>query len=150
MHEYEEGLKSVGQAYGFFDCRTSKEEVEREIAGIPHADLELSLIQGEGMFLAGMQDSQLKEIVPYARRDIVFSASDTRSYKEKLAACDDAQKRPFQYVIEATHIGRSNRGTAEDLSFVLNSLYRSSLYQKGEPFRGVVLFIEGGEYGAFE
>ncbi len=148
--------EKIGEAYSFFDCRASKEEVARKFddviksSEIPRQRLELSLFEGERGFLEHVTDSQLKEIVPYARRNIIFSQKDTRSMKEKIAECDRAKSREFGYVIHAAHLGKSNVETAQELSSVVNGLYQSPLYEKYEPLRGVILYKDEGEYIPFE
>lgn len=48
--------------------------------------------------------------------------------------------------MEATYPSNSNRKTADELAEVLNQAYQSSLYQKGEQFRGAIFYEQGGEY----
>jgi hypothetical protein len=113
---------SIGKAYGFFDCKASKAEIEaelptiRELMQTPSA-LELSLVEGPEN-VSG--DDRLKLIAKAANR--------------------------MRYGIEATYRGATNRATADELAMILDQAYQSPLYQEGEQFRGEIVFEENGSY----
>lgn len=114
----------IGKAYAFFNCKASKGDVEkvlpfiRECVKTPNA-LELSLMEGTDT-LTG--DAQLLQI---AR---------------------EAKDAGIRYVMEATYPNATNHQTADEVASVLNQAYQSPLYEKGEQFRGEVVFKERGRY----
>jgi len=114
----------VGKAYAFFNCNASKGDIEKELPAIrecvqtPNA-LELSLMEGTDT-LTG--DTQLLQI---AR---------------------EAKDTGIRYVMEATYPNATNHQTADEVASILNQAYQSPLYQKGEQFRGEVVFKERGRY----
>jgi hypothetical protein len=114
----------IGQAYGFFYCRESKDAIEtelptiREVTNVP-SRLELSLIEGVEK-LRG--DSRLMEI----------------AQQEKSEG--------MRYILEAKCSDITNKGAADEIATILNQAYQSPLYNKGEPFRGEVIFEQNGEY----
>lgn len=112
-----------GKAYAFFDCKASKGDIERELPFIRECvktpnELELSLMEGTDT-LKG--DSQLFQIAK------------------------EAKKAGIKYVMEATYPNATNHQTADEVVSVLNQAYQSPLYQKGEQFRGEVVYKERGE-----
>lgn len=113
-----------GKAYGFFDCNASKKEIEVELPTIRDlsktpSKLELSLIEGVDR-LKG--DSDLMSIAK------------------------EAKEANMKYVMEATYPGTTNKATADELATILNQAYQSPLYQKGEQFRGEIIYKKEGEY----
>ncbi|MBS3075166.1 hypothetical protein J4429_01775 [Candidatus Pacearchaeota archaeon] len=114
----------TGKAYAFFNCEASKRDIEKELPFIrecvktPNA-LELSLMEGTDALIG---DAQLLQI---AR---------------------DAKDAGIRYVMEATYSNATNHQTADEVASILNQVYQSPLYQKGEQFRGEVVFKERGRY----
>ena len=113
-----------GKAYGFFDCKASKEDIEDELPKIRDfvpspSTLEISLIEG----------------VERLKGD-----SDLLSMARK------AKEQGMRYVMEATYPDATNRMAADELSAILNQAYQSLLYKQGEPFRGGIIYKEDGEY----
>ncbi|PIN94379.1 hypothetical protein COU53_03775 [Candidatus Pacearchaeota archaeon CG10_big_fil_rev_8_21_14_0_10_30_48] len=114
----------TGKAYAFFNCEASKGDIEKELPSIrscvktPNA-LELSLMEGTDT-LKG--DAQLLQI---AR---------------------EAKEAGIKYVMEATYQNATNHQTADEVASILNQAYQSPLYQKGEQFRGEVVYKERGKY----
>ena len=131
-------MEKIGKAYGFFDCSASKEEIEaelpiiREITQIP-SELELSLIEG---------------------------MENLKGDSDLMAIAQDAKKKGIRYVLEATYSNPTkkerqyifpfamltNKETAKVVVDILNHAYQPPLYQKGEPFRGEVVYKEGDQY----
>ena len=111
----------VGEAYAFFDCRASREEIEKEIPtirGLSQTPNELELYLTEGTdSLTG--NTELKQIA------------------------DEARESGIKYMIKANYPTGTNRQTADELSEILN---KSPLYQKGEQFRGEIFYKEKGKY----
>lgn len=119
---------NVGKAYAFFDCKASKEDVEKILPSIRKAvktpnDLELSLTENIDSL---ERDSQLLKIAREAK---------------------DAQ---IKYVMEATYPNATNHQTAKEISGILNQAYQSSLYQQGEQFSGIVVYKDRGKYNSIE
>lgn len=116
--------KGAGKAYAFFNCDSSKEDIEKEIPTIrnlvqtPNA-LELSLMEGTDALKGDPKLLQLAR---------------------------EAKDAGIRYVMEATYPNATNHQTADEVASVLNQAYQSPLYQKGEQFRGEVVYQERGRY----
>ena len=113
-----------GKAYGFFDCRYSREAIEKEVPVIRESvntpsELELSLIEGVDNLTGG------QTLRPIIR---------------------DAQEAGMRYVFEATYPGASNRTTADELAVILNQAYNTPLYVQDEPFSAGIVYEENGQY----
>lgn len=113
-----------GKAYGFFNCRASKDEINAELPTIRDfsqtpSRLELKL------------KDDLKEI---------NGDSDIK------AIAQVAKDIGINYVLEATYPGNTNRTTADELSGILNQAYQSLLYEDGENFKGQIYYKEDGSY----
>lgn len=114
----------AGKAYAFFDCNSSKGDIEKELPFIRESvktpsKLELSLMENTYF---STQDSQLLQIA------------------------EDAKNAEIRYVIEATYLNATNHQTADELAPILNQAYQSQLYEKGEKFRGEIVYKERGRY----
>ena len=48
--------------------------------------------------------------------------------------------------MEATYPDATNHQTADEVASVLNQAYQSQLYERGEQFRGEVVYKEKGSY----
>ena len=90
----------------------------RECVKTPNS-LELSLINGADTLIG---DSQLLQIAK------------------------EAKDAGIKYVMEATYPNATNNQTADELASILNQAYQSPLYEKGEAFRGIVVYKERGKY----
>ena len=117
-------MSNVGKAYGFFDCRYSKEAIEEEVPSIRElvntpSELELSLIEGVEN-LTG--NHKLRPIIR------------------------DAQEAGLKYVLEATLPRASNRTTADKLAAILNQAYNTPLYDQRKPFSAAIVYEENGQY----
>ena len=117
-------MTNIGKAYGFFDCRASKEEIEAEIPTIRRltntpSKLELSLIE---------------------------SPSNLRGDSELMSIASQASESGIKYVLEGTYPSATNEQTAKEIVGVLNQVYQSPLYQEGEPFRGEIVYFDGAGY----
>jgi len=116
-----------GKAYGFFDCSSSKEEIEAELPTIRHlaqtpSNLELFLTDDIRKVNC---DGKLLSIVNEAKE------SGIPEYK---------------YVMEAALPNATNEAVANELAQILNQAYQSSLYKEGEKFRGDVMYEKDGKY----
>jgi len=108
----------VGKAYGLFDCNATKEKIEDKIPFIRD-----SVNTPNQLELSLMESDNLP-----AEIQLRHAVTGTK------------------YTIETTYPNATNKQTADELSAVLNQAYQSSLYQKGEKFRGVIIYEENGEY----
>lgn len=114
----------TGKAYAFFDCRASKEKIEEELHFIRDAvqtprKLELSLTEDVSQLIL---DADLSEI---AR---------------------EAKEANIKYAMEATYPNATNKQTADELTSLLNQAYQSLLFDRGEQFRGQVVYEDSGRY----
>jgi len=134
----EKEAKNYGRAYAFFDCRASKEQIEAELPTIRQcvktpSKLELSLTEGVCKF---MGTSIL------GRKALVGRPIDT----QLRDVAKEAKDSGMRYVLEAKYEGATNKQTADEVASVMNQAYQSPLYQKGEQFRGEVVYNERGKY----
>ena len=134
----EKEAKNYGTAYAFFDCRASKEQIEAELPTIRQcvktpSKLELSLTEGVCKF---MGTSIL------GRKALVGRPIDT----QLRDVAKEAKDSGMRYVLEAKYEGATNKQTADEVASVMNQAYQSPLYQKGEQFRGEVVYNERGKY----
>ena len=122
--KYTSNTGTIGKAYGFFDCRASENEIRaeiptiRELAQTP-SEVDISLIG-----------------------DIDSMTGD--SYLTSIAK--DMKNAGIKYALEATYPGETNEKTADEVVTFLNQTYQTELFEKGEPFRGEIVFEKEGEY----
>lgn len=113
-----------GKAYGFFNCKASKEEIEAELPTIRKlaqtpSQLELSLIEG---------------------------VRNLKGEIDLIELAKEAETAGIKYVMEATYPTSNNKQTAGELSSILNQAYQSPLYSKGETFEGNIVYKDKGKY----
>jgi len=118
------GTKTIGKAYGFFDSRTSKSEIEYE----------LPTIRG------------LVKTPPEVELTLTEDLDNLRSDSDLMDIARDAKSRGIKYLLEGTFPGATNRKTADEIANVLNQAYQSPLFDEGETFRGAIVFEENGKY----
>lgn len=115
---------SAGKAYGLFYCDAPEEKIRAELQKIREdartpAGLELSLIKG----------------------------LDNFEGDQNLTLLAQGLKRVgINYALLATYSDGTNEDTAKELGDILNSAYRSPLYEQGARFDGVVVYKEGDDY----
>jgi len=125
--------KQAGEAYAFFNCRASKDEIEREIVdirrdiGTPN-QLELELSLTEGIDPKSLKDGNFWE------------------HSGLMRIAQDAKNAGIRYSMSTRYENATNRQTADELAGILNQAYQSPLYQKKEEFRGRIFFEEKGHY----
>ncbi|MEK6915197.1 MAG: hypothetical protein AABW89_01490 [Nanoarchaeota archaeon] len=114
----------AGEAYAFFQCSASKQEIEREIplirkvVGTPSA-LELSLTEG---------------------MDGVSGNVGLRSLAQ------EAKQSGINYMLKAVMPEKTNRETADEVASVINQAYQSPLYGASGPFNGAIAYEQNGSY----
>lgn len=118
------GMETPGKAYGFFDCRSSKDEIEESMPKIrKYAQTPLKV----GLSLTD---------------DLGRITGDS----DLMAIAEDARNEGMRYALEATYRGATNREVADEVEGFLNQTYQTQLFDKGEPFRGDVIFQLEGKY----
>lgn len=112
-------MEKIGQAYGFFDCRASKQEIEAEIPTIRDlvrtpSQLELSLFE----------DPINLDNVNFSRTiDAGFSRSG---------------KIGNSYLLKGNYPEADNGKAASEFIAIFNQLYQTPLYNHNEKFRGKI------------
>ena len=123
VHEKE---SSVGKAYGFFACRASMEEMNREISKIRKRighpkSLEMQLTPGKD-FAEACLDFDLKSM-PWLE-----------------------EQTERGYVLKGSSLQATPRDIAQELMSIMVHAYISPLYVEGEKFEGSVIHKKGGKY----
>ncbi|MCD4694353.1 hypothetical protein K8R62_03275 [bacterium] len=117
-------MANIGKAYGFFECKASKIEIELELPSIrkiletPSA-LELSLVE---------------------------DMDNVKGDGKLTAIAQKAKQNGINYMLEVKYPNVTNKDTSDELANILNQAYQSNLYGTGEPFNGVIVYEENGEY----
>ena len=137
---------NVGEAYAFFDCNSSKEDIEselpliRELVKTPQR-LELLLtdkgVNWDSRFGKELQILSEQSIKAGHERSKMFSAENSLRLFSVLGC---------RYFIQATYQNGTNRDTANEVASILNQAYQSPLYEANTPFRGAVVYEENGKY----
>ncbi len=118
----------MGKAYGFFDCRASKEEIEAELPRIRElsktpSELELSLIE---------------------------DMDNLKGDEELMSIARDATYQGIRWVLETMYPGVTNKEAADETVSILNQAYQTPLYEDEESFRGAVVYKEKDRYTFME
>lgn len=112
----------VGEAYAFFDCSASKDDIEREMPKIR----ELTQTPNE--------------------LELYLDGTDSLNGDNELGdIAREARESGLKYVMKANYPTATNSQTANELVGILNNAYRP-LFREGEEFRGSVFYKEKGEY----
>ncbi|MBS3089530.1 hypothetical protein J4461_01455 [Candidatus Pacearchaeota archaeon] len=115
----------IGEAYAFFYCDASKEEIEQELPAIREmtrtpSELELSLTNDLDSIKG---DEKLNSIVEQAK---------------------DAGRN---YVLQARYPNETNYNASFELGAILINAYNSSLWKEGEEYFGEVVYkMDDGDY----
>jgi hypothetical protein len=118
--------ENYGRAYGLFECRASRELLQKEFEDTRRmvespSTLELNLTDLNSENLP-REDTQLSDIIVEARAEGI------------------------NYLIEAIIPNESNRRTAEELAANFNLAYVSPLFPENEMFKGAILYKDHGKY----
>lgn len=116
-------LADAGRAYGFFDCRATRPEIESYLPAIRTAvrsppELRLSLIP----------------------------TTNLRAGTALRTIASRAESEGARYTLGTSCAGTTNRIAADEAAAVLNQAYQSPLFRKAEAFHGDIVFKEGGRY----
>ena len=114
-----------GEAYAFFKCNASYEQITKELPRIRYlgktpSALELSLFEGFDK-LKG-KSPELDEIV------------------------DEAKDGGMRYALKASLNGSTNKTVADEMATILYMAHTSQLYRAGEKFWGQIIYEENGGY----
>jgi len=127
-------MTNIGKAYGFFDCRASKEQIEGEIEYI--------------------RFSNQRYQVPSTLELSLQETTDLRGDDGLMAVAGMAEKAGLNYVLEGTYSGpdrdATNLQTGLQLNALFNHLDRSSLFERGHQLRAEVVYKDRGEYQRLE
>ena len=117
----------IGKAYAFFDCKASREDIEKELPNIRETvktpnELEISLTEGFDNLPISTDDAQL------------------------LQFAEKAKDVNLKYFIEANYPNHGNRETADEISAVLNQASLSPLDPEGKQIRGTIVYKHDKRY----
>ncbi len=139
----------MGKAYGFLNCKASKDKIEKFLPNIKEkikipSTLELFVVKGinnifrvieEKTDSEGEKDYELKELYEF----ILGDYSPER--------CKGSRKSRLRCLIEATCPDTTNKETAEELIKLINGINQTpSLYKPEEILEGVVFYKKGNGY----
>lgn len=138
-----EGLKPVGKAYAFFDCKASEQELVEDFAKYKaktESKLELSLrevkdvVEGEEVNQYLLNLIRGREIYP------TFPSRDRtpRETAKPIKVTD------LKYMLEATRLDATNQDVAQELGDIMNGIYNK--YGDEKPFNFDVVAKIDGEY----
>ena len=119
----------AGEAYAFFDCNASGEQIGQELPTIRE------LVKTPKGLVLRLSEEGLPYLGPNTFDD------------ELLNIYSDAQEAGMRYSLAARGLPTmTNRQTADELAAILNQAYQSPLYEDGETFRGRVFYKDGERY----
>ncbi|MEK6890819.1 MAG: hypothetical protein AABX03_01650 [Nanoarchaeota archaeon] len=121
----------IGKAYSFFDYNGPISDIEKEIPKIR----ELSLTPNE-------LELSLMEMPEFIGRNSGWLDIPNEAI--------DAIDQGIKYVMEASYPNADNKKTAGELATIMDRVYQSQLYKKGEKIRCHVLYKEKGNYVSVE
>ncbi|MEI7719204.1 MAG: hypothetical protein WCI72_05030 [archaeon] len=121
---------SRGEAYAFFDCSASSEQIAEEIP-----------------YIRELVNTPKRLELYFSRSLVIPMVSQHTLDSELLGIASDAKEASLKYVIAARATpNMSNRQVADELAAVVNQAYQSPLYQDGEGFRGGIFYKENDHY----
>lgn len=144
------GAVQTGEAYAFFNCSASKEELNSEIPAIREeaqipGNLELTLTTTKELEKAENTDPRLLD---YIRNNQMYSTfSENR--RELKAVAQPYRMTDLTYVLKARYANKTNDEAAMQLGDAMNQVYRTHGNDEGdEVFTAeIVGKDENGEYG---
>jgi len=118
-----------GEAYAFFDCSASLEQITEEIPIIT------KMVQTPKRLELCLAEKALPTI------------GKSKLNRELASIAVDAYRANLKYVLLAiSPANLTNAQTADELSAILNQAYQSPLYRDNEQFRGRIVYEEDGFY----
>lgn len=138
-------LLPVGKAYSFFDCDTSKQEIERELPRIRElartpSHLELSLIEVNDLEKSRGVGPDLLQFI---RQNEIYATFPSK-YKDQMKTAKPIKMTDLKYMLTAAYPNVRNEEAANELGDVMNEIY--SRYGNGEPFNVAITCKIDGKY----
>ena len=121
------GLVPVGEAYAFFYCEASKDEIKMTLPGIREltqtpSELELYLYKGNEI------------------------AEKTEHDSELVKMANQAKESGTNILMHGYYPTKTNKETADELATVLNQVYQSPLYESEEEIIGGIIYKQDEQY----
>jgi len=162
----------AGKAYGFMNCRKSRGDVEwiaQDLKGFMYEDLKsqlghnaprldlmrlkvnqgLTCLKQRGKLIEARTEL-LKTVIRAEKEGRIFSKPAVAIMGAlRMNGTDYALVYTFGnlYMIGASMPGASNLQVADELSAIMNNMYSTGyLFEDGEPFRGMITYLENGGY----
>lgn len=117
-------MKTIGKAYGFFDCNASKEKIEsnlpsiRELACTP-SNLELLLKEVKEL----KEDKQIDfNLLKFINENQIYPTFPSK-LKDLMKTAKPIKMADLKYVIEAIYPNAISEAAASELSDVMNYIY---------------------------
>ena len=160
-------MTNIGKAYGFFDCRASKEEIEAELPVIKKFKelhgLEFTLVENPYIQLRNFarkttegedfrnQLQITKDLIEHAEE--YHDESGLRLLASRLARLEQvvniAHGESGRYALIARKEG-TNEAAAKDLSVAMYQLYQTYFYEPGEEYVGTIVYKDKDQYKVME
>ena len=137
--------KRTGEAYAFFNCSASKEQIERELPFVRRASecsggLEFSLREVNNLSEDKSTEPKLRDI----QSTRIYSTYPSR-HRALMATARPTRIGDLKYAIRARCSGKTSEETAQMLGDVVNGAY--TIFDGGEVFTGAIVGRVDGEYG---
>jgi len=117
-------VNMMGKAYAFFDCRASKEKIEKELSTI----------------------REFARVPPLVEISLIERPDKLKGDERIKAIANGFKGLGIRWTMTAAYPGVANKAAAEELEAILNQAYQSHLYGSKEKFRGWVLYKIGRAY----
>ena len=147
--------KNKGTAYGFMNCRASRGDV-KWIANDVKEVLQMPPLQEGPQYVPLSQQFKIdvarglktewevqakKKLLAFMQYAIGKGLIMPSSAVDAITT-DKAQSIGNLYVLRAEVPGAQNLSVANDLADIMNQMYQSPLFQKGETFHGAIAFYD--------
>lgn len=140
-----EGLKDIGEAYAFFDCKASKQGLEEDLAKYKaktESKLELSLREVKDV-LEGEELSQY--LLNLIKGRAIYPTFPSRDRTPRETA-KPTKVKDLKYMLAAKRLDATNQDVAQELGEIMNGVYNK--YGDEKPFNFDVIAKIDGEYGS--
>jgi hypothetical protein len=141
----------IGEAYAFFDCYASKDEIARELPNIREVsqipgELELSLREVKELVQDKNTDSKLLDFI---KGNSIYSTYSSKNIEEARKTAKPIPLKNLKYALKANCASRTNEQVAQQLGDVLNGI-NYTYFKEGETFTGAIIGQVDGEYGIWQ
>ncbi len=113
-----------GEAYGFFYCDASKQEIKAELPTI----------------------RELVKTPPQLELYLSKCMDGIEGDEELTALAQEAKQEGINYILKATCPNETNKYAADAVADIVNQLYNTPLYEDNTEFKGGVVYKENGKY----